>query len=120
MDYGKRVAFTANDADRELWKILVDVPRLKGAMIWVCALFNVGLPGSGTMIAACVGEPNVWSKTQLFVGLLQMLTAIYIIGLVWSIYWSYLFIIKAQQDKQEVNDFLKQTNVRSELRNSPH
>lgn len=35
------------------------------------------------------------SKTQLFVGILQFLTAIALIGYIWSWYWSYLLIGKS-------------------------
>ena len=40
-----------------------------------------------------------------------MLTAIYIIGWLWSIWWAYLLLVKAMQDKQEVNEFLNKTKV---------
>ena len=94
MEYGKEAMYTASEADRELWKILVDVPKLKGSQPYICGVLNVGLPGSGTMVAACLGDPLIWSKTQLFCGLLQMLTAVFIIGWLWSIYWAYLFIVR--------------------------
>ncbi len=71
LEYGKNAAFTANDKDRELWNLLVKgVPPLKGSTPYVLAVFNVGLPGVGTMIAACLGDPMIWSKTQLVCGLL--------------------------------------------------
>jgi len=67
------------------------------------------------MLASCVADTQSWSKTQIFVGILQMLTAIYLIGWVWSIWWAYLLLVKAMQDKQEVNDFLSKTKAKSEV-----
>lgn len=113
-EYAKRSVTVLNPADVELWSIVSDVPRLQGVWPYVCAILNVVLPGVGTMIAACIGYTLSWSKTQLMAGLLQMLTAVYIVGWAWSIYWAWLFLAKALRDKQEVNRYLNQTNVRSE------
>ncbi len=109
-EYGKTAAFTANDNDRELWKILVDVPKLKNSTPYVCGVLNVGLPGIGTMVAACLGDPMIWSKTQLAIGLLQMLTSVFIIGWLWSIYWAFLFVKRARQDAKEVENFVERSN----------
>ena len=73
IEYGKRAAFNVNDADKELWGIVADVPRLHGVWPYICAILNVVLPGSGTMLASCVADTQSWSKTQIFVGILQML-----------------------------------------------
>ena len=105
-EYAKRSVTVLNPSDVELWNIVSDVPRLQGVWPYVCAILNVVLPGVGTMIAACVGYSLSWSKTQLMAGLLQMLTAVYIVGWAWSIYWSWLFLAKALRDKQEVNRYL--------------
>lgn len=43
-----------------------------------------------------------------------MLTALYIIGWIWSIWWGYLLLRKGLADKEEVNSFLKKTAPRSE------
>jgi len=71
---------------------------------------NVVLPGVGTMAAACIANPNSWSKTQLSCGALQMLTAVFVIGWIWSLYWAYLFIARSMKDAQEVNDFADRSN----------
>ena len=99
LEYGKRVALLVDDADRERWNIITDVPLLAGPWPYICAILNVVLPGSGTMLAACIADSPSWSKTQIFIGILQMLTAIYLIGWVWSIYWAYLLVLKAHTDK---------------------
>lgn len=56
IEYGKRAAFIVNDADKELWGIVSDVPRLHGVWPYICAILNVVLPGSGTMLASCVAD----------------------------------------------------------------
>ena len=66
------------------------------------------------MISSCVSAERAWSKTQMMVGLVQMLTAIYLIGWIFSIYWGYLILMKGLEDKQEVQSFLSRTNARSE------
>lgn len=55
-----------------------------------------------------------WSKTQLTIGIVQMLTAVYLLGWIWSIYWGWLILQKGMQDKQEVQEFLNRTNARSD------
>ena len=63
LEYGKRTALVVNDADKELWGIVSDVPRLTGPWPYVCAILNVLLPGFGTMLASCVADTASWSKT---------------------------------------------------------
>ena len=87
-----------SDADKELWGLVTDVPRLSGVWPYLCAILNVGLAGTGTMLAGCLAEGS-WSKTQMIVGFVQMLTAVYLIGWALSIYWAYLIVKKALKDK---------------------
>ena len=63
VEYTKRAAFLVNEADKELWSIVSDVPRLQGVWPYVCAILNVVLPGAGTMLASCVADTTSWSKT---------------------------------------------------------
>ena len=100
--------------DAELWSLIVDVPRLTGVFPYVCCILNVILPGTGTMISSCAGYQQSWSKTQLTVGILQMLTAVYLIGWFWSIWWGVLLLKKGIEDRQEVQQFLNKTNARSD------
>ena len=76
--------------------MLTDVPLVNKILAVVFCLFNIILPGFGTMFAACATEstPEV-SKTQLVLGLVQFLTAAFLIGWVASIYWGYLIVMKA-------------------------
>ena len=99
IDYAKEKALVVSEKDKELWEIVQDVPRLGGVWPYICAILNVVLPGSGTMLAACLTDDTSWSKTQLVVGILQFLMAVYIIGWIWSIWWGVLILKKGLQDR---------------------
>lgn len=68
-------------------------------MAIVCAVLNIAIAGSGTILAGCIADKEGWNKTQIFMGLLMMLTSVYIIGYVLSLYWSYLLVQRAYRDK---------------------
>ena len=108
----KAIFTFANEQDKELWTMITDVPRLMGVLPYVAAVLNVVLAGSGTILAGCMGE--TWNKTQIFVGIVQMLTSAFLIGWFLSIYWAYLIVMKAMKDKQEASEFLSRTNARSD------
>ena len=93
--------------DAELWDLVSSLPRLGGVWPYVCFILNIILPGTGTMICSCVGYPEKWSKTQLIIGLVQMLTAVYIVGWIMSIYWGWLILQMGIKDRQEVQQFLQ-------------
>ena len=102
IESGKKSMMVASEADSQLWEIISDVPRLSGVWPYLVFVFNIILPGVGTLITSCVGYSGPWSKTQLSVGLLQFGTSIFIIGWVWSIWWAFKILAKALQDKAEV------------------
>ena len=45
------------DSDREIWRLVTDVPKLIKAAAVFFAILNVILPGFGTMFAACWAIP---------------------------------------------------------------
>lgn len=50
-------------------------------------ILNVFLPGVGTILnALCCGKGPV-SCTGLLIGLLQLITASFLLGFIWSIWW---------------------------------
>ena len=51
------------------------------------------------MIMTCASKENI-SKTQLFVGVLQFLTSVFLIGWIWALYWSYLSARRAYEQRQ--------------------
>lgn len=90
-------AMKYSQADAELWEILTDVPALSAITAIVCAILNVGLAGSGTFISGILAGVS-WNKTQMVVGLIQLLTSPFLIGWILSIYWSYLLVKRSFRD----------------------
>ena len=74
--------------------LVSNVPYVSKPVAVVAAIFNLLIPGFGTVIASCAADQNV-SKTQLLIGLLQFLTSFVLIGWIMSIYWGYLICTKA-------------------------
>ena len=55
-------------------------------------ILNCILPGWGSMINSFMGDK--FHKITFFVGLVQFLTCILIVGWIWSIYWGCLILKK--------------------------
>ena len=72
-----------------------DLVPVQAPMGIVLFIVNIFLPGIGTIINSFMSS-SLRSDT-LLVGLLQLLTAIIIVGWIWSIYWGYLMY---QQEKK--------------------
>ena len=89
IEYGKKSITMFREQDHELWEIASNVPHLQGAWPVIIFILCLVLPGSGTMLAGCVGYSTSWSKTQILIGMLQMMTAVYLIGWIWSIWWGW-------------------------------
>jgi len=89
-----------------LWGLFTDVPYLDGIMAIVCAVLNILLSGSGTIVAGCIADKDGWNKTQIFMGFLQLLTSVFIVGWLFSVYWSYLLIKRSSRDNQAVKDYI--------------
>ncbi len=70
-----------------------EIPKLPKNFALVLFIVNIFFPGVGTLISACVGEKFL--KSQLIVGLLQLILAAFIVGWVWSIIWGYLIYKKS-------------------------
>ena len=51
-----------DDTDKAVWELMTNVPRVGKNLAMVCAVLNVIIPGSGTLLAACSAQDNV-SKT---------------------------------------------------------
>ena len=81
------------------WERASNVPELGPRGALGCAIANVIFPGLGTIVSSFLGDEL--NKTQFVVGILQLLTAffLYWIGLMWSIYWVYLLVKKAIENR---------------------
>ena len=51
-----------DDVDKQVFEMATNVPYVTKPIAAVCVLFNLLLPGIGTLIAACAASDNV-SKT---------------------------------------------------------
>ena len=101
IEYGRRAAVSYREQDKEIWLIAANVPRLEGPWPYVVAVLSVVLPGFGTMLAAIIGYTRYFSKCQLFIGLLQLLTVPVIIGWLWSIWWGLKILHKSLNPQSE-------------------
>ena len=90
----KNKVLVIDEYDAEVWELITKVPKLSKTHAVASAVVNAILPGFGTILATCLAETNV-SKAQLMIGLMQTMLSFFLIGYFWSLYWSYLFIIKA-------------------------
>ena len=113
----KRGITTISDTDRRVWELISDVPKLNLIKAYGCAFVNVIFSVLGTIISAFLGDEPGVNKTQLIVGLLQMMTAVYLIGWLLSIYWAYKLVMKAtpsrsgEQQKLVPNGAAQSQNV---------
>ena len=98
IEYGRKTVTMYRPQDKELWDIVSDIPRLSGPWPYVVMALSIFLPGSGTIISACIGYPISWSKVQLFVGALQMMTAVLLIGWIWSIWWGWKILHRSLKE----------------------
>eukprot|EP00347_Sterkiella_histriomuscorum_P014697 403359895 len=98
--------------DAEVWRLITDVPFISTPWQYVCFILNVIIPGTGTMLSS--GFTEKWSKTLFMVGLFQLFLAYILIGWVFSIYWGWLIVRRSWQDKQELDKFLQNTQLRSD------
>ncbi len=80
---------------------LETIPSVSTCMAGLVLIINIFLPGLGTLLLACLG-PSFTCTTQTCVGILQILTAPFIIGWIWSIYWGILACSKSYEPQPEV------------------
>ena len=109
---------TVSDVDLRVWELVTDVPALQNIWAYVCFILNVLLPGTGTMLCACLGDKNL-NKTQLGVGIVQLLTSVYLIGWLASIYWGYLIVVKSKGDHNEIKQLMASATGSGASQNQP-
>ncbi len=94
-----------NAQDLRVWELVTNVPQVGNVWSYVCLILNIFLPGTGTMLCACVGDANL-NKTQIAVGIVQLLTAVYFIGWCFSIYWGYLIVKKSKGEHNQLTQLI--------------
>ena len=57
-----------NAQDLRVWELITNVPQVGNIWSYVCMVLNIFLPGTGTMLCACIGDANM-NKTQIGVGI---------------------------------------------------
>ena len=90
------------------------MPIVHNIMAYICLALNVVLPGIGTILAACLSESHAANKTQITVGVFQFLTAIYLFGWIWSIYWGALIVEASQGGHREIKRLFQGPNAEIE------
>lgn len=58
----------------------------------VCLVLNILLPGTGTLVAA----GNQEDKKYLVFGIVQLLTALIVVGVLWSIVTGIMIFVKSE------------------------
>ena len=97
--YTKKNAVAISDADRRVWELLTDVPKLHVIPAWACCIANFFVSGLGTIISAFL-DPGHINKTQIFAGLCMLLTSVYLVGWILSLYWGYMIVMKSGKTEE--------------------
>jgi len=58
-DHFSNKVIKIDDHDRQVWEMLKNVPRIPKVLSFFCAIINLIVPGSGTILAACLGTDTV-------------------------------------------------------------
>ena len=78
-----------------------NVPILHNVWAYICFVFNLLIPGTGTALAAVLGQYDI-KKTQMVIAFFQFLTSVYIVGWIWIVYWCYLIVAKSRGGHAEL------------------
>ena len=61
---------TISEHDMTVYEIATNVPRLRVTWAWTCAIMNLVVCGTGTVLMSILGDSNV-SKTHFAIGIIQ-------------------------------------------------
>ena len=59
IDFVQSGLLTVDSADIRAWELCTNVPELMNIWAYVCLVFNIVLPGTGTMICSCLGDADI-------------------------------------------------------------
>ena len=65
-----RKCITISENDVATYNVVTTMPVLRTTWAWVCAIMNLVICGTGTVLMAILGDANV-SKTHFFIGVIQ-------------------------------------------------
>ena len=105
-----------------MYNILTDVLLLRTTWAWVCAIMNLVVCGTGTVLMSILGDANV-SKTHFAVGVIQFsawVQSVILLGIfgmvkmgglvyifwMWSAWWSVLIVKKTFEVSEEQKKLL--------------
>ena len=61
--YLRTAALTISEQDMRAWELVSDVPIVHNIWGYICLVLCTIIPGSGTFLAACIGEKYAANKT---------------------------------------------------------
>ena len=96
MEHFQTKLMPISQQDLAVWDVVKQsFPQTLSLPVAILSLIlNIILPGFGTFVLASQTEPL--SRTMLSMGCLQFMTAPFLVGYIWAIYWSVLAIQKAR------------------------
>jgi hypothetical protein len=104
-----KAIITATDYDKRIFDIATHFPPMDISMKVIIAILNLVLPGIGTIVMST--RYKKCSKTQLIIGLMQLMMAFEIVGYLWSLIWVVLICIKMPgqpEESKKLNDTSKE------------
>ena len=70
------------------------LPELNKVLAIVILVLNIFFPGVGTMCLYCIAG---FKTEYLWVGLIQLVTALCVVGWIWSVLWGVILVTKSKQ-----------------------
>ena len=62
-DHLKNKVAVVDDIDKQVWELVSNMPAINKPLAVIITLFNLILPGIGTILASCFSSDNTVSKT---------------------------------------------------------
>jgi hypothetical protein len=76
-----------------------NVPKTTPKQAILVLVMNILLPGSGTMLIGCLADPK--NADLMKTGVFQFISAIFVVGWIWSIWYGIEVVKKAGEAEEE-------------------
>jgi hypothetical protein len=76
-----------------------NVPKTTVKQSILILIMNIIIPGSGTILLGIISDPR--NDNLIKTGVLQFISAIFVVGWIWSIWWGIELVKKAKDDAVE-------------------